>query len=443
MIRRIELPLLLVILIAYLAIAALYAVRTPDWEVPDEPAHYNYAAQVAANGCCPTLQAGDWNSDYLDKIKAAKFASVALNGQIGTVRYEDHQPPAYYLLQAVVYRVSGGKLHALRLFSALLGAGVIIMAWAVVRTAFPVQPWLALTTAGFVAFLPQHIAMMAGVENDSLAELLAGAILLACVLYVGNGTRRPHPALLGLLVGLGFLTKVTIYPLVAIAGLAIVLRARQERWSFGRFARDLALMLIPALLLGAIWWGHSVAVYGWPDFLGLRIHDSVVVGQLRTSQRIADVGFGRWLTDGLITTFNSFWGQFGWMGVPMPGLFYNLLLAFSLVVIVGAGIAFARYRKAITLPQRDALILLAVVGLAALAEISYYNLTFVQFQGRYLYPGLIAIALAVAVGLAGWASLLASRVPAIRWLPVVIMFAFAALDVYALYKFILPQLALS
>ncbi|MDI6834774.1 MAG: MarR family winged helix-turn-helix transcriptional regulator, partial [Rhizobiaceae bacterium] len=31
----------------YLALASLYAIRTPAWQAPDEPAHYNYIRQIA------------------------------------------------------------------------------------------------------------------------------------------------------------------------------------------------------------------------------------------------------------------------------------------------------------------------------------------------------------------------------------------------------------
>jgi hypothetical protein len=35
------------------------------------------------------------------------------------------------------------------------------------------------------------------------------------------------------------------------------------------------------------------------------------------------------------TTFNSFWGQFGWMAAPMPEWVYGPLLLFSLATIGG------------------------------------------------------------------------------------------------------------
>jgi hypothetical protein len=39
---------LIFILTAYLALAALYAVFTPKWQAPDEPAHFN-ASEIARN----------------------------------------------------------------------------------------------------------------------------------------------------------------------------------------------------------------------------------------------------------------------------------------------------------------------------------------------------------------------------------------------------------
>ncbi len=438
-VKRVEVALLGLIALVYFGVAALYAVKTPAWQVPDEPAHYNYAAQVATRGCCPVLQAGDWNNAYLDDIKGQKFSADSVKGQLGTIQYEDHQPPLYYLILAPVYSASGGNLITMRLVSALFGIGIIILAWASVHVVFPDRPWMALGTAAFVAFLPQHVAMMAGVENDSLAELIVGGALLVGALYLCG--RRIHPVILGILLGLTFLTKLTIYgPVVAIVGLVILLRARREHWTVGTLVRQAAWVLVPAVLMGGIWWVRNIATYGdVADFMAQKTHDQVVVGQPRTDDYITTHGVGGWLTAGIQTTFDSFWGQFGWMGVPMTGTIYGLMLGFTILVIVGAGIALVRGWRLLSAPQREMLVVFGATFLMALAETAVYNLKFVQFQGRYLYPGLIPLGLLVAAGLSGWASLITRRFPLARWAPVTVML-FAVLDVYVLYRIILPAL---
>ncbi|PJF24115.1 MAG: hypothetical protein CUN53_19460, partial [Phototrophicales bacterium] len=119
-----------IILAVYLALGAAYALRTPPWQNPDEPAHYNYVAQVAAQGCCPVIEAGDWDQDYLSALTANKFDPALLDGLAG-VQYEDHQPPLYYLMGILPYQA--GDLLGLRLLSVALGAGVIVCAYAVGR----------------------------------------------------------------------------------------------------------------------------------------------------------------------------------------------------------------------------------------------------------------------------------------------------------------------
>ncbi len=436
------------ILLAYAVLATLYALLTPAWQVPDEPAHYNYIRQVAAEGCCPALTADDWDAGYLATLTGSGFAPQHLE-KLDSVQYEDHQPPLYYLLAAPVYRLTGGSLTALRLFSALIGAGVVLCVYGVARAA-GAEPPIRLGAMAFAAFLPQHVAILAGVNNDGLAGLIAGAgTLLAVLQATGRLPERRGALLLGVMLGLGFLTKASTLLLGPLAALAITLRWRREadRRLTGLLGAW-ALLLLPALLLGALWWGRNLALYGWPDVMGLGRHDAVVVDQPRTADWIAARGFGGWLAEGVRVTFQSFWGQFGWMGVPMPGWVYAALLAFTVLSAAGLiPLAMRAWRDArarwgtLTPAARDALVLLAALLALGIAQFVYYNLTFVQFQGRYLYPALSALALAFAGGWAGWVSLLPNRrAQMLRWLPAAIMWGLAGLAALALWRFILPSL---
>jgi hypothetical protein len=140
------------------------------------------------------------------------------------------------------------------------------------------------------------------------------------------------------------------------------------------------------------------------------------------------------------------------MGVVMDRRLYLALLAYSLWLGAGFTGAAIRKWKARTLSpeQRDGLVLLAVTLLLAAALYLYYNLTFVQFQGRYLYPALPVVGLGAAAGIvqwAAWAVAGSGRDPqgagqrlgyALSLMPVGLM---AALDLFALYRFIIPALS--
>src|SRR4051812_22347933 len=121
---RISRLALYLILILYVWLGSLYAVHTPAWQVPDEPAHYNYIRAIVEQHALPVLQAGDYDEKYLDQLKSQLFPpDLPVTG----IRYESWQPPLYYLLAAPVFAASGGGLLAVRLFTLLLGAGVIVL----------------------------------------------------------------------------------------------------------------------------------------------------------------------------------------------------------------------------------------------------------------------------------------------------------------------------
>jgi 4-amino-4-deoxy-L-arabinose transferase-like glycosyltransferase len=450
---------LVALLAVYFFLGSLYAVQTPDWQAPDEPAHYNYIGYVVEEQSLPVLEAGDYDQAYLERLKAERFPPDL---PVTAVSYEDWQPPLYYLLAAPVYAATNGALLGVRLFTLLLGAGVVVMTWRIARLVMPEAPGVALAAAGFVAFLPQHLAMLAAANNDALGELWMAVGMWLCLRAVLAPQGGPRPAALqmGVVLGLGFLTKLSVYPLAGLMGLALALAARREGWGLGRLAGEAARLFGPALVLGGLWWVRNLVVYGGLDFLAFERHDAVVVGQPRTVEKLAEWGAAGYLQRFLQTTFQSFWGQFGWMGVLMDRRVYWALLAYTLLIVTGfVGAGVERYRQAgrglgLSAEQRDAVMVLGAAVLLAAAVYLYYNLSFVQFQGRYLYPALPAIALGAAIGLRAWARwglALAGRM-GLRWparrervmvelLPLVPVGMTAVLAFVALYWFVVQQLA--
>lgn len=420
------------ILLAYLSIGTMYAVNTPAWQAPDEPAHYNYIRALAENRRFPVLQPGDYDQLYLSQLTASGFP---VDMSVDRLRYEGHQPPLYYLLATPLFMVSDGSLLALRLFSLALGAATALFAGLSAYALFPHNSAVALAAAGFVAFLPQHMAMMAAVNNDALAELLMSVGLWMLL-------RRCAGWVLGLVIGLAILTKATVYVLAPLAAYTLLLRMRRGRWNW----QELWQLITPVLLLGSLWWGRNLLVYGWPDVLGLQRHAQIVIGQSGSFawlQRYGALEFGIRFAQ---TSFQSFWGQFGWMGVPMGARVYQLLAVFSLLIVTGLGIAFWR-SPPLSERQRDGVALLTITAASVLLQYLVYNLEFVQHQGRYLFPALVPLALACAAGMWGWASALGRLWPAgkrvLRWLPAVLPPGMAMLALYALFSVVMPAFVLA
>lgn len=428
--------LFIAILLAYLVMGTLFAIRTPDWQAPDEAAHYNYVAQLASGTIFPVIEAGDWDQEYLNRLTSGRFAPELLD-DLDEIRYENHQPPLYYALLTPVYIATEGNLTALRLVSVLMGAAVVVMAFLVTRLVFPDREAVALGVMGFVGLLPQYVHILSSVNNDALALALGSVLLWLTIRYV---RAENVPVLgLGVFVGLIFLTKTTVYFMAGIVLVAVLWRIWQDEavsW------RALVVLAVPSGIAALLWWGRNLFVYGWPDFLGLIRHDEVVVGQLRTSELIADVGIANYWQQAIMTTFRSFYGQFGWMAAPMDGSIPGIYLIFLLLVLVALlGWIVTPWIPAIRaeLRIRDGsavwLVLGAVVVLTGL-QFAFYNQTFVQFQGRYWYPALIPLAILLVAGIDHLRVAWVSRRSGFAWWTLLLVGALFLLDFYLIWRVI-------
>jgi 4-amino-4-deoxy-L-arabinose transferase-like glycosyltransferase len=396
--------ILALILGLYLALGILFAANTPPWQAPDEPAHYNYVRYLVEQGSFPVLHMGDYPHAYLEEIKSRHFPPDL---SIDPIRYEFHQPPLYYALAAPIYGLTGGDPFSLRLFSVALGAGIVLLAYAIARRAFPARPARALGTAAFVAFLPQHLATVAQIGNDVLAELLYAAALLVLVGWLTQPEASNEHASkrslssnvgLGLLLGLILITKTTAYVAVPLAAGVLIWRWWREKAGVRRILVEALAVALPAALIALPWYARDIAVYGWPDFLGLTRHDQIVVGQLRAADFVAQQGWRAYWLRAVRDTFRSFWGQFGWMGVVLDTRVYFVLLLLSGVALGGL-ILRAVHRGRRRLPP--VLILLGIAVLLTCLVYVWYNTQFLQHQGRYLFTALIPIAIFFCLGWEG------------------------------------------
>jgi hypothetical protein len=184
--------------------------------------------------------------------------------------------------------------------------------------------------------------------------------------------------------------------------------------------------------------------------LGLARHNSIVIGQPTSSEWIAQYGFGGLLSRGLTTTFHSFWGQFGWMAVPMPDSTYLLLGLLSIVALVGWVWWLVEGRKGQgAKASGHGAIILSVLFVLTVGGFIYYNLTFVQHQGRYLFPALIPLGLMASIGLDHILTKIFGLIKnRNRWITISQLLIFAAvfimlarLDIIALQRYIIPFLA--
>ena len=351
--------------------------------------------------------------------------------------------------------VTGRRLRLVSLFAGLL---TVYATWRLGLVVWPRAPEIALAAAATVAFMPGFAFMAAVFNNDALAAAWSAVVIwLAAGIAIGRdreglddadrsaerlggrlvdratdldvnvpGYRqverstvhatdrslergadrqrairafRPHPYLLsiglGIGLGLALITKLTTLPIFAVAGVALLVRARHEGW---RWLLHNAALAGGALIVVGGWWpARNVALYGLGDPLGLRRWS----GSIPHLDRL--VPFRSEIGTYLRVQFTSFWGRFGWVNVPMPSGVYAALALVCALAACGLAVLVIRRRTL----ERNARMGLAICALAAvLAYVAALRLgvtlNLVAAHGRYLYVALAPIAILFVSGLVGW-----------------------------------------
>jgi 4-amino-4-deoxy-L-arabinose transferase-like glycosyltransferase len=445
-------PALALLLAAYLALALHYGAVTPVLEAPDEVWHVGYVKYLADGYGLPVLSA-----DRPDL-------------------QESHQPPLYYALGAALtfwidthdlpqlstsnpHWGAGGRtpeidnknlyvhgwpqerfpyagaalaIHIVRVLSALLGVGTLLCVYALARELLGARHGaevIALSAAGFVAFNPQFLYLSGAVNNDALATTVS-ALGLWLIARVALGRAWPAPWQLGVVIGLGLLTKWSVGALYPAALVALAFRA-YPAGGWRAVVRAAFTLTIAMLLVSGWYYVRNQIVYGDPLALNR------VVQIFETRQPEPSI----WQALQELPGFEpSFWGRFGWENIPAPPWFdlyvgvMDRLAAVGLIVL-GAGWALA-WRRGVRIPEggarplsrgeAGALLALGAFGLVlTVLFVQWVRTTFPV--GRHLFPGLALAGLALAVGLGalGRMALRTVRLPltagdfaAPAWLPV-------------------------
>jgi 4-amino-4-deoxy-L-arabinose transferase-like glycosyltransferase len=307
----------------------------------------------------------------------------------------------------------------LRLFDAVLGGLTVVIGYAAAR--YIMRLGIAAAVPLTLVGIPMFTAVSAALSADPLANLLSAITVLLLVRRLACAVHRSTDdrwaLLTGASIGLGVLTKLAVGVFFPLALSVVVVRST-------RVVREAAITLVAAAVLVIPWLVHQVTTYGWSDPLALARHAQVVTDQPRFPGLSPS-----YVGDFLTVTFHSFWAQFGWMAIVAPFRLYVVWGVVAALALIGLVLG----RTCIAAPVWR--LMLAIVALMFVAYVAY-NLTFEQFQGRYLFPAIVPIAILLVMG---WTVWLPERLRAPSAL--VISVCLVGLNAYALMRVLVPGFA--
>jgi 4-amino-4-deoxy-L-arabinose transferase-like glycosyltransferase len=405
-----------IILVIFAALSLLYNWATPLFENSDELFHYPLIRHLAQNGLSLPVQSGDAIQDWhqegsqpplyhliaailispLDHSDYDQVRRVNPHARIGIVSESNINSVIHPLDRSREFE--GGTawgVRIVRLLSMVLASVVVVATYFLTAFTFPNLPrWVGLLAAGLVAFNPMYLFVSASINNDNLSNALISTILILLVWMIRRENLPPVKIMLviGVLLGLSLLSKLSTGPFMLIVGLFWMALAIKHR-AIPYMVKWGVVTLGIALLISGWWYVRNYDLYGDPtglnvflDIAGRRSVD--LTAEQLWSER---TGF-----------MQSFWGLYGGLTVPMSGWVYsifNLLCGVSLIGL--AHYAWIR-RKEIDLPQ-IVLVLWAILSFVFLVR--WTSMTWAS-QGRLWFVAIAPLGALSAAGfyhLSGWA----------------------------------------
>ncbi len=346
----------ILVIIAIVVLVGAFAWFNPVTSPPDETAHLAYPRTILLDHQLPAY-------DY------------------PWLPWESHQPPLYYLLSLPL--VWGAQhfsfvtqLELNRLTSIVLIIAAVWIFYRLGRRLFPSSRAACMTVMSML-MLPMVLYMGTSFSNDILVIVMSGLLWLVAVTFDSKLTSG-QAWWFGGLVGLALLTKVNLFPMVAVVFLYRLWRQPWQRWIQASIA---------ALAISGWWFVHNIMRVG--DLLGLK-HTLVwwhnQQEPITTSGRFISM-IGK-LAASLI-------GVFGKFDVSIPVTWYGLGLAWIAVLAL----------RSLKQAKRDRLLIWLWVGVVlTVAFVIYQNTYFFQPQGRYLFALIPALAIIMGKTVADWTS---------------------------------------
>ncbi len=425
-------PLIAVFVLKQLLFLTLFAPFTGH----DEVDHYWYIARIGSGdglGVVGEVLLPEETRPYRGYV--ADYPSNA----------EVIQPPLYHVALAPIWHVLPGdsddRLVVLRLFSVLLGVFIILIAYLTARLLFPESAFIRAGVPLFVAFQPQLSFEAAIVNHDILVITLFSWLVYLLLRGLERGFTTRGELGIGLVCAAGLWTKLSFGLALPVIVLAIAWAWWEQRRSWGDRWQSLqwlagSLFLTTALPLMLItpWFVRSYWLYGDPT------------GSQRLSE-IREFGSSASSYSQMFTTpafwrerLEDFWGNYGWRNIPFDILVsqaiwvvWSTAIALGLALVLREGLARTfGWRPRLTYEQRRGLtIILASVAMLAYGVLYVGTIQFTQ--SRFIFPGMIGIALLTLIGV--------DRFLPGRWRPVaapVLLGLLIVLNGLTLIRFVIP-----
>jgi hypothetical protein len=288
--------------------------------------------------------------------------------------------------------------RVIRLVGLIFGLISVVAAYGAAKEVFRRESW-ALTATALFAFTPQMIHVSSFINTDIGMIAFATLATWATLRLLRRGATVWNCLLIGALLGLAALAKITGLLLAPAVGLALLLDGYRRHVSVWRIVLNGLLVGVPIALVFGPWVLYGLTSYHDPLGMNTHLQPGHFYEQPLTLAQMLPL---------LPEVYLGYWGKLA-SAIYLHPLTYTALG--TLLVLSGAGYvswaARGRYRIDLCdLPTQQALVLLTMIVFGVIGLIHW--LQTIQFiTGRLMFQA----HLAAMLGLTGGLYLLARRFP--------------------------------
>jgi 4-amino-4-deoxy-L-arabinose transferase-like glycosyltransferase len=472
---------LILVWCVFIARGVFYSAVLPVWEGYDEPFHFAFVQYLVTNrhlpvpadlvsreiqsslhllplpwtlqkhGYPPPILTHDafWRLDAQERQRLQQeFRRIprewAWESSTEPIRnYEAQQPPLYYVLFFPALRGMerlglASRVLLLRVLSVMVSSFVIPLGYLVGRKVLRNET-TALGIVALATMMPELMVNISRVGNESLAIVVYTLVVYVSLKVVDGPKRFCYLPLVGLLIGLGLLTKA--YFLTALPTLFVILTICLWRypsyWKALAWQSAVAACIILAVAGSWYWRAHQV-LGSWSGLYS----DAALHGTPRL-ELLRQIWHVNWLSAVISVALSHIWYG-AWSFLRVSNAVYLAFGAVMVLVAVGTAILIVKFWRATTdkeweAPSRDHFIIVTCfyaffcLGLAYQVLTLYISEGVSASTGWYIYCLVIPELILVCSGLR---AVLPSRLH--PWILPLLITAFALLDLYGMHFLLIP-----
>ena len=431
---------LIILLVFSIMRGLIYSLSLPPWGLLDEEQHLDYIIKVSQTGIPPVVGEALLDEEIIQSVLETKrhekfhWPTPILSGNgiisLEGYSYEGYQGPFFYYIFAPIYLfLPGGildKLFIIRIIFIILSSITIVFSYKICKEIFKFDEKASLFTGLLIVSLPERAFSNARISNDLFLEIISIITIYYLSLTIVNGISWKNSIFLGLLGGLGILTKITFAGILIIYPFTYLINHKEKKI----ILKGMVTIII-ILILSIPYVMNNYYLYG--DFTGYQ--GFVRLYETYSSIWKPDLNFST-LFSSMINTFTNFWIVW-WMGSVAVSnklliFVWGILSAISLISLLGIT-KYLRIKLKTGLEKMDLVIfsyIIIVMIFIFLSILGFYQGKYPEIQGRFINSAVFPIIFLFVLGL--------EKIKRSSRIIYLTSFVLLLLDSYYLFGYLLP-----